>query len=178
MANGFPAALVPADTWHPLDRSPPPEYIPPSWTGPHVGLRLVQAMKTLRLMPAARGPQAFGNCWPAYMHEWEDLLAQQGAELDEKQKAEQAQNRTRVLPSAVEISRMESAIAWPARYLAGRPKLMRVVGVVAAGRAIDRDIASIARRRLRLAPHIARARNREGLDLIAAGLGRDRAPIF
>src|SRR6476661_9892745 len=119
MANGLiPAcALVPADSWSPLDNRPPPDYIPEFWDGPHVGKRLIEGFKTLRLLPATGGPRQYGNVWPAYTHDWEDLLAQQTAELDEKQKSQQAQNRVRLQPTSVEIARMESAIAWPARYL-------------------------------------------------------------
>jgi hypothetical protein len=48
----FPACMVTArilsesgildTTWHPLDGSKAPDYVPPSWDGPHVGERLVR----------------------------------------------------------------------------------------------------------------------------------------
>jgi hypothetical protein len=65
------------DGWHPLDSVPPPDYVPSSRDGPHVGKRLVGGLRTLMLMPRVRGPQAFGNGWPEYAHDWADLLAQQ-----------------------------------------------------------------------------------------------------
>ena len=52
------------DTWHPLDGVTAPEYVPPTWDGVHAGKRLVDALRTLMLMPRVRGQQAFGNGWP------------------------------------------------------------------------------------------------------------------
>jgi hypothetical protein len=46
--------LIPSESWHPLDGVPPPEYVPPAWDGPHVGLRLCDAFKTLAAMPNPR----------------------------------------------------------------------------------------------------------------------------
>jgi hypothetical protein len=62
--------------WHPLDHRPAPDYVPACWDGPHVGKRLVDGLRTLMLRPMSRGPQAFGNDWPKYAHDWADLLAQ------------------------------------------------------------------------------------------------------
>jgi hypothetical protein len=58
--------LIPAggDTWHPLDGVPAPEWIPPFWIGSHVGLRLVQAFKTLGKMPMSFGPKCQSGYWP------------------------------------------------------------------------------------------------------------------
>jgi hypothetical protein len=72
------------ETWHPLDGVPAPEYVPPTWDAPHVGRRLVDGLRTLMLMPRVRGPQAFGNAWPEYAHDWADLLAQQEADAEQK----------------------------------------------------------------------------------------------
>jgi hypothetical protein len=83
----FPACMVTArilsesgildTTWHPLDGIPAPEYVPPTWDGPHAGKRLVDGLRTLTLMPMPRGPRASGSHWPAYAHDWADILAQQ-----------------------------------------------------------------------------------------------------
>jgi hypothetical protein len=151
--------------WHPLDGVPAPDYVPPVWDGPHVGKRLVEALRILRRMPMNRGPRMFGNAWPGYMHEWEDLLAQQ----TRREEIERAQNRTRVLPSSIEITAMEAAIVWPARYLAVYPQLVLAVGVVAVMRASYRDIEEAARK-LDLPDFVVRRWNREGLDTIAHGL--------
>jgi hypothetical protein len=85
-------------------------------------------MRTLLLMPAAaRGPKAFGNAWPAWSYSWEDQLAQQAMETDQREQIERAQNRVRILPSSTDIAHMETAIAWPARYLRDFPHLLRTV---------------------------------------------------
>jgi hypothetical protein len=163
--------------WHPLDHRPAPEYIPPAWDGPHVGKRLVEGLRTLMLMPMPRGPRASGSHWPAYAHDWADLLAQQEADAEQKQRDQREANRARLRPSSVEIMRMEQAIVWPARYLREFPQLLRTVQAVAAGRARDRDMEHAARR-LRLPGRVVRRWNGEGLDLIARGLVGDRVRIF
>lgn len=119
----------------------------------------------------------FGNAWPNYLHDWEDALAQQDADAQRLEEIERAKNRVRIQPTAVEISVMEIAIAWPARYLARYPHMARTVGHVALGRSMERDIEVIAKR-LRLTPYLARQWNRCGLDLIASGLRHDRVGVF
>ena len=86
------------DTWHPLDGGPAPEYVPERWDGPHVGKRLVEGLRTLMLMPRVLGPRATGGHWPAYAHDWADLLAQQEADAEQKQRDQREANRTRVRP--------------------------------------------------------------------------------
>jgi hypothetical protein len=76
------------DTWHPLDGGPAPEYVPERWDGPHVGKRLVEGLRTLMLMPMPRGPRA----------SMADLLAQQEADAEQKQRDQREANRTRVRP--------------------------------------------------------------------------------
>jgi hypothetical protein len=159
--------------WHPLA----PDYIPPAWDGPHVGKRLAEGLRTLRLMPAVRGPQAFGNSWPEWLVEWEDQLAQQEMEQEEKDKAARAINRSRILPSSTEIAHMEQSISWPARYLGTIPQLLRVVQTAALLRSRHRDL-SLAARRLSLSGRLVRRWNRQGLDEIAHGLVHDGVVIF
>jgi hypothetical protein len=106
----FPVEIVPGDSWHPLDHTPAPVWIPPYWIGAHVGLRLVEALRTLRRLPTANEPRVFGNSWPAYAWTWEDLLAQQEADAEQKAKDLHEQNRTRLLQSSSEIAHMETAI--------------------------------------------------------------------
>ena len=46
------SVLIPADErWNPLEHVTAPEYVPPTWDGVHVGVRLVEAFKTLSKMP-------------------------------------------------------------------------------------------------------------------------------
>ena len=105
------------DGWHPLDGVPAPEYVPPTWDGPHVGKRLVNGLRTLRLMPRVAGPQAWGSAWPKYAHDWTDLLAQQEADEADKQRA---QHEAESHPVEAELGRyhaLEQCDRWPARYL-------------------------------------------------------------
>ncbi len=176
IANQTRSQLLPAhDGWNPLDGVPAPEYLPDVWIGPHVGLRLIEAFKTLLLLPAARGPKAFGNAWPTYMHDWTDLLAQEGADAEAKAKRADASNRVRLQPTARDVGRMELAIVWPGQYL--RDPILRIVQRVALLRARDLDLSQIARRMKQPATYVRRC-NGDGLDAIAAGLRRDRQPVF
>jgi len=172
------ARLIPATEWHPLTNGgAPPDYVPPTWDGPHVGKRLVEALRTLRLLPTSNGPRVFGNAWPSYFHGWEDQLAQQEMEKDLREQLERARNRTRLMPSSIDIARMETAIGWPGRYLLDRPQLIRVVQAVTFGRARYREMEWAAER-LELPGRLVRRWHRDGLDLIAAGLRRENARIF
>jgi hypothetical protein len=168
--------LIPANEWHPLDQVPAPEYVPPNWIGPHVGLRMVEAYKTLSRLPNA-GMVTKSGVWPAYIHDWADMLAQQGADVDMRESVAAAQNRARLMPSATDISRMEKVIRWPARYLGDNPRIARLVQRAALFRARDMSLDAIAHR-WRRSPAAVRKDNRNGLDIIAAGLHRDREPVF
>ena len=159
-------------TWHPLDGIPAPDYVPP-----HAGKRLVDGLKTLRLMPQPPGPHGPLNSWPADAYDWADLLAQQEADAEQKQRDLREANRNRLRPSSIEIAHMEQAICWPARYLHLFPQLVRTVQVVAVGRARDRDMEHAARQ-LRLPGRVVRRWNAEGLDLIARGLRSDKVRVF
>jgi hypothetical protein len=163
--------------WHPLSGQPAPDYVPERWDGPHVGVRLVEALRVLRRMPMNGSPREFGNAWPSYGIEFVD--ASSFAD-DPQWKADQAAmfNQVRPRPSAAEIAHMETAIVWPARYLSAFPQLLRTVGTVALVRSMHRDIDYAARRRLRLPARVVRKWNREGLDKIAAGLRRDAVSVF
>ena len=129
------------------------------------------------LMPRVQGPRASGSHWPAYAHDWADLLAQQEADAEQKQRDQHEQNRVRLRPSAIEIMRMEQAIVWPARYLRELPQLIRAVQAVAVARSRDSDTDG-AGRRLRLSGHVVRQWNGEGLSVIATGLIKDRIRVF
>ncbi len=163
--------------WHPLDGIPAPEYVPPGWDGPHVGKRLVEGLRTLRLMPTPSGPRMFGNHWPVYAHDWADMLAQQEADEADKRQAQHEQNRTRLRPSSVEIMHCEQSIAWPMRYLRELPQLVRTVQMVAVARSRDRDLDDAARK-LRLPGHLVRRWNLEGCACIARGLLSAKVRIF
>src|SRR5262245_472264 len=99
------------EDWHPLANTPAPEYIPTHWNGPHVGKRLIEAFHTLTRLPVANGPRFHSGFWPEWTREWTDEIARLEADTAQLEAEARAANRTRILPSAAEISRMEHAIA-------------------------------------------------------------------
>lgn len=163
--------------WHPLDGVPAPEYIPSRWEGVHVGLRLIEAMRTLSHMTMTGMNSGFGSAWPAYEYEWTDGLAQASADPQQQQQEAHTRNWTKIIPSSEDIGRMEQAIVWPARYIGDVPQLLRVVQLVAGGRARYREMPWIARR-LDLPQRLVRRWNREGLDRIAIGLIAHDVQVF
>jgi hypothetical protein len=163
--------------WHPLDGVSAPEYIPPQWDGPHVGKRLAEALRTLTHLSIGGAPRGFANAWPEYAVEWIDEIAQAGADKTQQAQDAAAKNWTKIIPSAEEITRMEQAIAWPARYVGDLPQLLRAVGAVAIAKARHQNVAAAARK-LRVPRRLARRWHNEGCELIAAGLARDEVLVF
>jgi len=164
------------EDWHPLDGVPAPEYIPEQWEGPHVGVRIMEAFRTLSRIPASRGPKMFGTAWPAYSYEWGDMLAQQEQDADERRRHESAQNRSTIMPSAEDVTRMERCLYWPSHYL-WEVFLLYAVNRLASARAIDRDSEWVARRYGGAADHW-RVLHDDGCGRIAERLIRDRVAVF
>jgi hypothetical protein len=108
--------------------------------------------------------------------EWGDWLAQLG-NIESKETTVAAINRVRILPSAQDVSRMEQALIWPARYLRSLELMLRIVQRVALYRSRDLDSQIIARR-LKRSPSSVRHINRAGLDRIASGLRHDDIAVF
>lgn len=146
---------------------------PSTWSGPHVGRRLTEAMRTLAMLPMGGGGS--GSAWPSYVYEWDDLLAQQAQ--GELEKTQAQQNRIRLLPSSREVQRMEIAISWPAQYLARLMHLLVAVNGVAWAHSLDRDSGWIAAKRGGYAD-TWRERHDQGCDIIARGLRAFRVPVF
>jgi hypothetical protein len=168
---------LPLDEWHPLDGGPAPEYIPPEWDGPHVGVRLCDAFKTLAMMPT-RGvsTKLAPGFWPEYHYEWEDLLAQKTADVATQEDDARSRNRARAQPSAQEISRMEAAISWPGRYIP-EVETARIVQHVALARSRDLDKSYVARK-MRVGAEHVRVGNGLGLAAIAFGLRHNGVHVF
>jgi hypothetical protein len=148
--------------------------LPPVWIGPHVGRRICEALRTLRTLPMP-SVAGYGVTWPTYAYEWEDLLAQH--EQGELEKTQQLQNRTRLLPSYGDITRMEAAIYWPALYLAAIDHLMRAVNLVAFAHSLERDAGWVAAKRGGCAD-TWRQRHDQGCELIAKALCNARVSVF
>jgi hypothetical protein len=111
---------------------------------------------------------------------WIDIKAKEHEylnDLDQAREAVRQWARTRHRASPEEVSRMEAALSWPARYLHRRPLVMRVVQTVARFRSIGYESDKIAQRLHKPAVTVRRI-NRAGLDAIAAGLRRDGVAVF
>jgi hypothetical protein len=177
----YASILIPAeDRWNPLEHITAAEYIPPVWIGAHAGLRLVQAFKTLSAIPVANGPRFKSGYWAPYPMEAIDIVAKEYEYLNDFGQAREAAQqwaRTRHRATPEEVSRMEAALSWPARYLHTRPLVCRLVLAVAQLRSIGWESDRIARR-LHKPAAVARRVNRTGLDEIAAGLRRDAVAVF
>jgi hypothetical protein len=176
MARLFNGEIV-TDGWHPLDQHEAPELVPAQWTGPHVALRLADAWRVLSKMPwRSPFPRAFGRAWPSYRVEWTDWLAMLGGgELEAMQREA---NRSRVLPTAKEISQMEQAIGWPMEHLR-EPRHVLVVNVCARINSIDGDLdREIKRRHYGGEAEQWRRLNWTLCDTIADALIGDRIMVF
>jgi hypothetical protein len=176
MAKLFQGSEV-VDDWHPLDGVAPPEFVPPQWNGPHVARRLADAWLILARMPwRSPFPRAFGQTWPRYKLEWFDLLAiVGGGELAAMQRE---QNRTRILPSARQISEMEQAIAWPLDYLRA-PEHVLIVNTCARVDSYNGDLAvELKRRRYDGDADTWRRSHWKHCDSIADSLIADRVVVF
>ena len=85
---------------------------PQSWDAELVGEKIVQAFVTLDQLPKVRVPRGPRSNWPRTMVEWTDQLAQAELTENERRDRQQDANRTKICPSALEISRMETAFDW------------------------------------------------------------------
>jgi hypothetical protein len=147
---------------------------PPRWDGPHVGRRLMEAMRTLRMLPMLR-LGGFGSPWPSYQYEFEDLLAQH--EQGELERTQQQQNRTRLSPTIRAITACEAAIVWPACYLRGHLEIAQATNSVALAHALDRDAGWVAAKRGGYAD-TWRQRHDLGCEIIATRLRAELVPVF
>jgi hypothetical protein len=138
--------------------------IPTAWTPEHVGVRLIEAFEVLSRSGVRVGPGAYGNGWPAMVHEFADMVDAQARALAEKEKQQARAAR----PTADELSRMNEALAWPMAYLDGKPLQSDALMLWAYASATGRDMAGMlnhrkkratakaeaAARRANAAPHV------------------------
>jgi hypothetical protein len=165
------------EEWHPLDDVPAPRYVPATWNGPHVQTCLIEAWRVLnRTTWHPPYPRRFGATWPRYKLEWHDLLALVGGgELESMQRE---QNRTRILPTAREISEMEKAMWWPMTYLHDEHNVL-IVNVCARVASFHGDLGrEMARRRYTGNVEQWQKLNWQLCDWIANGLIVDRVTVF
>jgi len=153
------------------------EVVPDRWNGPHVGLRVMEAFRTLSCIPASKGPKMFGEAWPAYSYEWGDLMAQQEQDADEQRHHQKAQNQSKEMPSVEAVTRMERCLYWPAHYLWFECDLLFAVNRLASAYALDRDAEWVVRKFGGFAD-TWRAEHDKGCGRIAEGLILDRVAVF
>jgi hypothetical protein len=157
--------------FHPLDAD---DVVPTIWNGDHVGMRLSEALRTLRMLPGSGGGSS--SVWPPYLYEFEDLLAQQ--KQGELERTQKIKNRTRLSPSLIEISRMEIVILWPMQYLLLRaPHLIEPVMWLSHAYSIERDASWVTRRRGGFID-TWQARYVQGCSVIASGLIAEKVTVF
>ena len=150
------------------------DHTPLKWCGDWVSRRWIDGLKTLRLIPLKGAPRGFGNAWPAYAYEWEDLIAQQ--EQGELETTQHEQNRLRLQPSYRQVTMCEAVISWPL-YLADLEPVLLAFNRVGWAYACERDATFVASRHGGCAEtHLARYT--KGFALVADRLRVDRVPVF
>ncbi len=99
-------------------------------------------------------------------------------ETHELENMARLRNRVRIPPSPDEIARMEEALHWPARYLAGAEfhHVARAVNLGSLWTAFDTDVEARLKR-LRITRRTFNARKLQGLRIITRELIRGRVPI-
>jgi hypothetical protein len=121
-----------ADDWD-FTRDPLPSHgptelpaLPLVWTPEHVMARMIEAWHVLHRLRFRVGPRGFKSCWPQYIYDNQDRLAQESnmpgesnEENESRKKEERAMASARVIlpPTAHEHSLMEEAFQWPMDYL-------------------------------------------------------------
>jgi hypothetical protein len=162
---------------------PKSDELPGQWTWELVNLRLVEAFEA---EPSLPGEYSTGTSRvrPDHLYDEADLEAQ--AEADEETKAARVKAASRVKLLPHQMSLVLVTLKWPADYLAAAdeklslaadPAHSRIVQRVARGLARGRAFAIIAGELRKSEPWLRR-RYREGCERIAAGLRRDRVPVF
>jgi hypothetical protein len=147
---------------------------PKDWSWTHITERMEEAFRTLRRMPTPTGPRGYRNSMPRYDYDRGDLNGQQ--ETYELERMAKLRNRVRLHPPPDEITRMEEAMWWPAKYLLDAEDLARAVNLSAMWAAMDADVDE-GLRRIKTTRHAFNERKLRGLCIIARGLARDRVLI-
>lgn len=106
-----------------------------AWNAEIVGDRLIEAYRTLELLPLSTLPASYGSSMPAIIRDETDRKGQ--AELRESH--DRARNRTKLTASSHEIFRMEEAFLWPIRLLK-QEKFRRIVFFWAQWRAQRKNL--------------------------------------
>ena len=144
------------------------------WSAAYVGVRLIEAFRTLSRLPPDRGPKQYGTALPMPVRDFSDLVDEGKGDGD---LAERRWLRVRINPSALELERMGKAFEWAPRFLKHDAEVSACVTYWAYWFANGKDIAKMAEKcyangvgkfdRLKL----------EGLTRIAMGLAKSREMV-
>jgi hypothetical protein len=153
-----------------LRRHDPPmlEVPPPKWNEGWAAKRVIDAYRTLSLLPGSTRPAGFGRAWPAYVTEFSDAVAQA--------RTDAAKTRVIEVATIEDIERMDRVFTWPARFLRDRPEESRALFQWANAKVIRGDMRELAksfqmseatfRRFRRYATSLLTVRLKEGLEQI------------
>jgi hypothetical protein len=145
--------------------------------------RMIEAMRVLNQMPMATRPRGHANSMPRYQHNATDIRGQrefldlnQYARFAQIEREERSRNRTRMMPTAAEITRSEQALAWPMMYLRDKPEVARAVCLGALWALRDTDVRK-ACAKLKIPRRTFYRRKNHGLTIIAIALARAKIPL-
>jgi hypothetical protein len=164
--------------------------IPSVWTPAHVQARLVEAFDVLKRTPARIGPATGGNGWPQIVRDFAelideekyadalatgqsrtiegmlDLMEQEAKEiLTREAHADLARSK---LPTALEASKADEALAWGMEHLQGAPLQSHALHFWALCQAMNWKAAPILRKRaVRADAMVSYRRERQRSEIIA-----------
>ena len=148
-----------------------------SWTAELVGVRLVEAFRTLDRLPRVERPREPGNHWPRHRVEWADRLAQAELPEAERKAREELRNALCLRPSGSEIDCMDRALEWLRDLRAVDPGLALVTSLWALRTARRRSLRALCREK-GWAPATFYKLRARALDRLAATLNSDGVPVF
>jgi len=128
-------------------------HVPKEWTPEYVGVRLLDAFDSLRRCSVGRiFPKDAEGFWPEVYRTHEDIL---GYAAEHRKDIESSIARNRARPGAIDLARMDEAIAWPAEHLRDNALLADAVTLWAFSTAVGADVRDILHRRKKRAQEIA-----------------------
>ena len=148
-----------------------------SWDAEIVGAAIVQAFVTLDLLPRVLTPRGPGSNWPKTMVEWTDQLAQAELEASERRDRQQEANRTKICPSALEITQMEMAFDWLRELRLEDTGMALIVTFWALRTARGRSIRRLCVEK-HWSPRTFWRKRAKALDSLAARLNARHARVF
>lgn len=150
------------------------EYVPPEdygdaqlWNGKLVRDRLVECATIIERQGGRVAPKQYGSAMPEYTQDWGDLIGQADSGT-----IHEGGNRVTIRASHAQMSRVEEALSWPARYLDRHEGPRRVLRLYLFCKAKRLTFTRRAQRRGWSKPTTFRALDR-ALTIIAVGLMRD-----